>query len=154
MQGNRIKVETRGVGRRIRHNGQYQRAGESQKKLDIISNEILKTVLLNHTLVAGVASEEESWPVPGNKDGRFLVLFDPLDGSSNIDVNVSVGTIFSILEAPEGEDFSTEQPYSIRPQTIGGWICFIRPISFVSTHHGPRCEYVHPVTYRRFLANA
>ena len=100
--------------------------GESQKKLDIISNEILKTVLLNLTLVAGVASEEESWPVPGNKDGRFLVLFDPLDGSSNIDVNVSVGTIFSILEAPKGEDFSTEQPYlqSGRKQLAAGYVLY------------------------------
>jgi fructose-1,6-bisphosphatase I len=100
--------------------------GESQKKLDIISNEILKTILLNHPLVAGVASEEESWPVPGNQDGRFLVLFDPLDGSSNIDVNVSVGTILSILEAPQGEDYSTEFPYLQpgRKQLAAGYVLY------------------------------
>ncbi|KEA65518.1 Fructose-1,6-bisphosphatase, type I [Marinobacterium lacunae] len=77
--------------------------GETQKKLDIISNDILKEVLLDNPLVRGVASEEEDDPVFGNPNGRFLVTFDPLDGSSNIDINVSVGTIFSILEVPEGD---------------------------------------------------
>ncbi|QEW05579.1 class 1 fructose-bisphosphatase [Nitrincola iocasae] len=77
--------------------------GETQKKLDIISNEILKKVLLDNPLVRGVASEEEDHAVFGNPEGRFLVTFDPLDGSSNIDINVSVGTIFSVLEVPAGE---------------------------------------------------
>ncbi|WP_372738852.1 class 1 fructose-bisphosphatase [Neptunomonas sp.] len=100
--------------------------GETQKKLDVISNEILKKVLLNHSLVAGVASEEESESVPGNKDGRFLVVFDPLDGSSNIDINVSVGTIFSILEAPKDEDYSTEYPYlqNGRKQIAAGYVLY------------------------------
>lgn len=77
--------------------------GETQKKLDIIANEILKKVLLDNPLVRGVASEEEDHAVFGNPEGRFLVTFDPLDGSSNIDINVSVGTIFSVLEVPPGE---------------------------------------------------
>lgn len=77
--------------------------GETQKKLDIIANEVLKKVLLDNPLVRGVASEEEDHAVFGNPEGRFLVTFDPLDGSSNIDINVSVGTIFSILEVPPGD---------------------------------------------------
>ncbi|TVQ68323.1 MAG: class 1 fructose-bisphosphatase [Oceanospirillales bacterium] len=77
--------------------------GETQKKLDIIANEVLKKVLLDNPLVRGVASEEEDHAVFGNPEGRFLVTFDPLDGSSNIDINVSVGTIFSILEVPQGQ---------------------------------------------------
>lgn len=77
--------------------------GETQKKLDIIANEVLKKVVLDNPLVRGVASEEEDHAVFGNPEGRFLVTFDPLDGSSNIDINVSVGTIFSILEAPQGD---------------------------------------------------
>ncbi|MGB1173113.1 MAG: class 1 fructose-bisphosphatase [Marinobacterium sp.] len=75
--------------------------GETQKKLDIVSNDIIKKVLLDNRLVRGVASEEEEEPVWGSRDGRYLVTFDPLDGSSNIDINVSVGTIFSIIEAPK-----------------------------------------------------
>ncbi|RVU32138.1 MULTISPECIES: class 1 fructose-bisphosphatase [Neptunomonas] len=113
--------------------------GETQKKLDVISNEILKTVLLNHSLVAGVASEEESNPVPGNKDGRFLVIFDPLDGSSNIDINVSVGTIFSILEAPAGEDFANEAAYlqSGRKQLASGYVLYGPSATLVlTTGHG------------------
>ncbi|MDH2431880.1 class 1 fructose-bisphosphatase [Pokkaliibacter sp. MBI-7] len=74
--------------------------GETQKKLDVLSNDLLKKTLLSCNLVKGIASEEEDFPVAGNPNGKYLVTFDPLDGSSNIDVNVSVGTIFSILQAP------------------------------------------------------
>ena len=75
--------------------------GEVQKKLDVISNDLLKQALLANRSVAGIASEEEDDVVAGNAEGRYLVTFDPLDGSSNIDVNVTVGTIFSILALPE-----------------------------------------------------
>ena len=74
--------------------------GEVQKKLDVISNDLLKQVLLANRSVAGIASEEEEDVVAGNEKGQYLVTFDPLDGSSNIDVNVTVGTIFSILARP------------------------------------------------------
>ena len=76
--------------------------GEDQKKLDVIANDILIDVLKNNAHVAGLASEEEDTFVAANENGGYLVLFDPLDGSSNIDVNISVGTIFSILPKPEG----------------------------------------------------
>lgn len=76
--------------------------GEDQKKLDVIANDILIDALKANPHVAGLASEEEDTFVACNEGGRYLVLFDPLDGSSNIDVNISVGTIFSILAKPEG----------------------------------------------------
>jgi fructose-1,6-bisphosphatase I / sedoheptulose-1,7-bisphosphatase len=71
--------------------------GETQKKLDVLSDEILIQTFRSGNLVAGIASEENDEPLSNPKGGSFLCLFDPLDGSSNIDVNVSVGTIFSIL---------------------------------------------------------
>ncbi len=71
--------------------------GEVQKKLDVISNDVMVKVLTESGLFAGLASEEMDDPLPGNDSGKFLILFDPLDGSSNIDVNISVGTIFSVL---------------------------------------------------------
>lgn len=77
--------------------------GETQKKMDVISNEIFMEALQHNGHVAGLASEEVDEICRMPKDaprGHYLVLFDPLDGSSNIDVNVSVGTIFSILKAP------------------------------------------------------
>ena len=79
--------------------------GETQKKLDVISNDILIQATQWTGLLAALASEEmeEPYQIPdAYPKGRFLLLFDPLDGSSNIDVNVSIGTIFSILECPRG----------------------------------------------------
>ncbi|TVS12244.1 MAG: class 1 fructose-bisphosphatase [Wenzhouxiangella sp.] len=78
--------------------------GETQKKLDVISNELMIDALQHNGHIAGLASEEMEnfYSVPLHKpSGNYLLLTDPLDGSSNIDVNVSVGTIFSILRAPQ-----------------------------------------------------
>lgn len=74
--------------------------GETQAKLDMVANETLLKACDWGGLVAGMASEEleEPYAIPeGYGRGRFLLVFDPLDGSSNVDVNVSVGTIFSVL---------------------------------------------------------
>lgn len=79
--------------------------GEVQKKLDVISNEILLEANEWGGHLAAMASEEMEHPhaIPNRyPKGEYLLLFDPLDGSSNIDVNVSVGTIFSVLQCPEG----------------------------------------------------
>lgn len=79
--------------------------GETQKKLDLIANQTLLEDNETTGTLAGMASEEmdDPYPIPaGLPRGRYLLLFDPLDGSSNIDVNVSIGTIFSVLLAPEG----------------------------------------------------
>lgn len=99
--------------------------GETQKKLDIISNDLLKDTLQACPVVAGIASEEEDLPVVANKDGEFLVIFDPLDGSSNIDINVTVGTIFSILPS-NGGDASIEETYlqSGRHQLAAGYVLY------------------------------
>jgi fructose-1,6-bisphosphatase I len=81
--------------------------GEVQKKLDIITNDIMIRALNWTGQLAGMASEEEDHiiPIPGQyPKGKYLVLFDPLDGSSNIDINMTVGTIFSILRSREGVD--------------------------------------------------
>ena len=71
--------------------------GEDQKKLDVLANDLLLDALAQNKHCAGVASEELDDATPANADGSLLVLFDPLDGSSNIDINMAVGTIFSIL---------------------------------------------------------
>ncbi|WP_230655906.1 class 1 fructose-bisphosphatase [Psychrobacter sp. I-STPA10] len=71
--------------------------GEEQKKLDVIANDLLLEALTDCNHCAGVASEELDDATPANSEGDLLVLFDPLDGSSNIDINMAVGTIFSIL---------------------------------------------------------
>ena len=78
--------------------------GEAQKKLDVLSNDILLEANAWGGHLAGLASEEmdHSQPIPDAfQRGNYLLLFDPLDGSSNIDVNISVGTIFSVLRCPD-----------------------------------------------------
>ena len=85
--------------------------GEEQKKLDVLANDLLLDALAKNSHCAGVASEELDDATPANADGSLLVLFDPLDGSSNIDINMAVGTIFSILpyqrqgQVSENSDF-------------------------------------------------
>jgi len=76
--------------------------GEEQKTLDVLANDIFLKMNALGGNYAGMASEEleDIHAVTGAVDGRYLLLFDPLDGSSNIDVNISVGSIFSILRAP------------------------------------------------------
>ena len=93
--------------------------GEVQKKLDVISNEILLEANEWGGHLAAMASEEmESiHPIPNRyPKGEYMLLFDPLDGSSNIDVNVSIGTIFSVLKAPEGMGEPTEEAF-LQPGT-------------------------------------
>ena len=77
--------------------------GEAQQKLDVISNEMFMRANEWGGHLAGMASEEMEQPYPIPREfprGKYLLVFDPLDGSSNIDVNVSVGSIFSVLRAP------------------------------------------------------
>ncbi|MCB4360645.1 class 1 fructose-bisphosphatase [Quatrionicoccus australiensis] len=84
--------------------------GEAQKKLDVLSNDILLDANEWGGHLAAMASEEMDLPhlVPHRfPKGEYLLTFDPLDGSSNIDVNVSIGTIFSVLKCPEDADLST-----------------------------------------------
>ena len=88
--------------------------GEVQKKLDIIANEVLIEANEWGGHLAAMASEEMEgiYVVPNRyPQGEYLLLFDPLDGSSNIDVNVSIGTIFSVLKMPDGDRGVEEQDF-------------------------------------------
>lgn len=110
--------------------------GETQKKLDIIANDMILDALASTGVVAGMASEEldDCSPVPGHSDRPFLVLFDPLDGSSNIDVNVSIGTIFSVLPNPDVGEITNDsflQPGT--EQLAAGYVVYGPQTSFVLT---------------------
>ena len=111
--------------------------GEEQKKLDVISNQILINTLCAQSAVAGLASEEEDTFVSANSNGQYLVLFDPLDGSSNIDVNISIGTIFSVLPKPVGELTTASFLQSGRQQLASGYVLYGPQIILVLTvKHG------------------
>ena len=93
--------------------------GEAQKKLDVIANDVLVEANEWGGYLAAMASEEmdEPQPIPHRfPRGEYLLVYDPLDGSSNIDVNVSVGTIFSVLRCPEGVTDPDEKAF-LQPGT-------------------------------------
>ncbi|MCL1886688.1 MAG: class 1 fructose-bisphosphatase [Betaproteobacteria bacterium] len=88
--------------------------GEIQKKLDVLSNQILLESNEWGGYLGAMASEEMETIHPISNEypkGKYLLLFDPLDGSSNIDVNVSIGTIFSVLRAPETDENPCENDF-------------------------------------------
>ena len=94
--------------------------GEQQQKLDVFANEKFIKALVNRDVVCGIASEENEDFISVGNNNKYVVLIDPLDGSSNIDVNVSVGTIFSIYRriTPEGttvqlKDFLQKGKYQV-----------------------------------------
>jgi fructose-1,6-bisphosphatase I len=104
--------------------------GEIQKKLDIIANEVLIEANEWGGHLAAMASEEmdEIYQVPNRYPrGEYLLLFDPLDGSSNIDVNVSIGTIFSVLVKPEGVDVSEQDFLQAGHQQVAAGYCVYGP---------------------------
>ena len=108
--------------------GQENVQGEDQKKLDIIANEVFIDSMQRSGLLAGVASEEmdSHYPIPSQyKRGDYLLAFDPLDGSSNIDVNGSTGTIFSITRHA-GKDAPTDADFlkSGREQVCAGYCLY------------------------------
>jgi fructose-1,6-bisphosphatase I len=105
--------------------------GEVQKKLDIIANEVLIEANEWGGHLAAMASEEMDsiYLVPNRyPQGEYLLLFDPLDGSSNIDVNVSIGTIFSVLKKPEGSTAVEEKDFlQAGSQQVAAGYCVYGP---------------------------
>lgn len=98
--------------------------GEEQKKLDVISNDYLIDALKVHPHVGGLASEELDDFTPAQDNGEYLVLFDPLDGSSNIDINMCVGTIFSILPAKNAVTQAADFMQAGNQQVAAGYVLY------------------------------
>ena len=116
--------------------------GEEQKKLDVMANETLTSVMGHTGRVCVMASEEEEGliPVPpGWPAGKYAVLFDPLDGSSNIDVNASVGTIFSIYQRQSmtGQGTLADVLQRGTKQVAAGYVMYGSSVMLVyTTGHG------------------
>ncbi|MGY5355763.1 class 1 fructose-bisphosphatase [Wenyingzhuangia sp. IMCC45467] len=136
--------------------------GEAQQKLDVYANDKFIQTMINRNIVCGITSEEEDdFIVVNSKDGnhqnKYVVLIDPLDGSSNIDVNVSVGTIFSIYRriTPIGtpvtkEDFLQEGKH----QVAAGYIIYGTSTMLVySTGHGVNGFTLNPAIGTFYLSH-
>ena len=107
--------------------GQTNVQGEAQQKLDVFANQALLACLGARDMVAALVSEEDEEPVTFNRSaerGKYIVVFDPLDGSSNIDVNVNVGTIFSILKRQVGEEVDAAVLRPGHTQVAAGYVVY------------------------------
>ena len=136
--------------------------GEDQQKLDVYANEAFIKGLTNREIVCGIASEEEDDFIViegrnGKNDNKYVVLIDPLDGSSNIDVNVSVGTIFSVYRrvTPEGSPVTLEdflQPGN--KQVAAGYIIYGTSTMIVyTTGHGVNGFTLNPAIGTYYLSH-
>ncbi|MEM8999492.1 MAG: class 1 fructose-bisphosphatase [Bacteroidota bacterium] len=142
--------------------GETNIQGEDQKKLDVLANEKFIQTLKNREIVCGIASEEEDDFIAINSQdeqhrNKYVVLIDPLDGSSNIDVNVSVGTIFSIYRriTPVGTPVTLQdflQPG--RNQVAAGYIVYGTSTMLVyTTGHGVNGFTLNPAIGTFYLSN-
>lgn len=137
-------------------------SGENQQKLDVYANEIFIQTMINRQIVCGIASEEneEFISISGadqRNDSKYVVLMDPLDGSSNIDVNVSVGTIFSVYRrvSPIGTPVTLEdflQPGNL--QVAAGYIVYGTSTMLVyTTGHGVHGFTLNPAIGTYYLSH-
>ena len=120
--------------------------GETQQKLDVVANLVMLRSCEWGGLVAGMASEEldEPYCLPSEYTrGRHLLLFDPLDGSSNTDVNVSVGTIFSVLRHEKAARPDRERLLAAGPAAGGGRLCDLRPGDHAGHHRRQGHPWIH-----------
>jgi fructose-1,6-bisphosphatase I len=127
--------------------------GEVQKELDVVANELLKDILLESGFVKAISSEEEDSSVAGEKNGKYLVSFDPLDGSSNIEINSLIGTIFSIHEAPSDMDASDPDMFKQagNKQLCAGYVLYGPSTMLVMTTGSGTHFYVLDRTHGGFL---
>ena len=124
------KVRRAGLSDILGVHGETNVQGEIQQKLDVYANEVLAHCLSVRESIGVLASEETEHPMMvhnNSPDAKYAVVFDPLDGSSNIDVNVSVGTTFSILRRPEGTHLDDHESWVLQPgrkQIAAGYVVY------------------------------
>ncbi len=110
--------------------------GEAQQKLDVFANEAMLHCLGQRDSVAALVSEENDEPVVfdgSGRRGKYIIVFDPLDGSSNIDVNVNVGTIFSIFRRADGVSLEAALLQTGLQQVAAGYVVYGPSTVFVYT---------------------
>ncbi len=124
------QVRRAGLGNFLGDYGSENVQGESQQKLDVYANDVMIQSLASRESVGVLASEEneQAMVMPHrSQTARYAVVFDPLDGSSNIDVNVSVGTTFSIFRKPDGVDFENPEQWVLQSgvkQIAAGYVVY------------------------------
>ena len=144
------------------HSGDTNAQGEEQQKLDVYANDKFIQMLTNRNIVCGIASEEEDDfkainSNDNNHQNKYIVLIDPLDGSSNIDVNVSVGTIFSIYRrvTPVGSPVALDDFLQKGTQQVAaGYIIYGTSTMLVyTTGHGVNGFTLNPAIGTFYLSH-
>jgi fructose-1,6-bisphosphatase I len=127
--------------------------GEVQKKLDVIANQLLKDMLLDDDSVRAIASEEEDFVVAGTPNAPYIVAFDPLDGSSNVDINGQIGTIFTIYKARDdvADDSDEQFSQSGNQQLCAGYVLYGASTLLVMTTGGPTRCFTLDLTHGGYL---
>lgn len=125
--------------------------GETQKKLDVLSNEMIKKQLARCEHVAAISSEEEENSVNINNNGSILVSFDPLDGSSNIDINSLVGTIFSLLPNPDANPNNDSFLQPGHKQLAAGYVLYGPSTLMALTVHQGTALFMYDTLRNEFL---
>lgn len=132
-------VQRAGVAKLYGLAGEVNSTGDDQKKLDVLSNDMMINALVHSGVCSVLVSEENEEPIiiPPGKRGKFCVAFDPLDGSSNIDCNVSVGTIFSVYESRPGSDGTVDDLLRSGAHCIcAGYVAYSSAVELVFTFRG------------------
>jgi fructose-1,6-bisphosphatase I len=140
-------VQRAGVAKLYGLAGEVNSTGDDQKKLDVLSNDIMINALKNSGVCSVLVSEENEDPiiVEPSRQGKFCVAFDPLDGSSNIDCNVSVGTIFSVFEKKPGSNGTADDLLRSGAECVcAGYVTYSSAVEMVFTFRGGD---VHGFTY-------
>ncbi|KMT65497.1 class 1 fructose-bisphosphatase [Catenovulum maritimum] len=127
--------------------------GETQKKLDVVANQLIKDMLLDNEQVRALASEEEDTIVAGTENAPYIVAFDPLDGSSNIDINGSIGTIFTIYNARNDVPNDSPEQFHQRGkyQVCAGYVLYGPATMLVLSTGGPTRCYTLDATHGGYL---
>ncbi len=125
--------------------GSQNTAGDEQQKLDVLANIRFTRALAKGGEVCALVSEESETFVDLSNDGKYVIAIDPLDGSSNIDVNVSIGTIFSVYrrKSPFQTPIQDEDILQKGIRTGSGRICFVWIIYHACLHHRTWGEWLH-----------
>ena len=156
------KVNKAGLSDILGAAGEENIQGEEQQKLDVYANEIFIDTLINREIICGIASEENDdyITIKGQKNdhkNKYVVLIDPLDGSSNIDVNVSVGTIFSIYRRVSEIGTPVTEEDFLQPgnkQVAAGYVVYGTSTMLVyTTGHGVNGFTLNPAIGTYYLSH-
>ena len=150
------EVNKAGLGDVLGVTGRCNFSGDEVKKLDVFSNEVIIDSMRETGRVCGMASEEVEEPIAPSKlgeDGRYILFFDPLDGSSNIDVNVSIGTIFGIYRRKSASGPATMDDF-LQPgteQVAAGYFVYGSSTMLVYTAGNGVYGFTHDISRGEFL---